>query len=737
MNTTNYPLTIKHTVDNIIDEYKEDNEFVQYYQYVVREYLVKTDTRGLLVYHSTGVGKSITAAAITDYYRKYDPKRKIIVLLSKSLQSNFENNVRKYMRNNPNNVGREKSGDFIDEALEVKYNFVSLNASNMFTQLSRINKAVFEDDFDKKIGVFNDQVKGMLENSLLVVDEFHNLSNAITNGSKNAVKLYNTIMNTKNIKLIFLTGTPIINNPFELVPTFNLLKGYIYDFKHKYTLFPENQQDFDKFFIKKKDSKDDIGKDAIKEESNKAINNKAKFQNRIFGLVSYYGDRYFDKSNKEEFPTQKETIIDRVPMSLYQFGRYQEAREIELKEESSKFKKANVNEYFAAKDASKSISSYRIRSRQISNYFIPEYALTFKNKRTSVIKHIHKIKEQDLKDLDKYSPKFKRILENINKHPNTSGVVYSEFVSGEGLALFSMILDRFDYVFWEKSKNFVDKLTDDYVLTGDNEPLDAINNATSNTRRTQKTYALITGDIPMAERQNVINVFNSPENVHGVLISLLLISKSGAEGLNLKNVRHIHVMEPFWNYARIEQIIARGVRFQSHMLLPKSERNVQPYIYISIYPKAYTPKNKERTTDEEIYSTALNGKILRDDFEIAMVESSIDCSIHYKKLEKPIQDKLFCYLCAPTEDRLYDADIYTDMKKPNPCKHISNQKEIKAKEIIVSINGVDTTFYYSKLSTGEIRIYKFSDDVGGYMPLKKNYPFYADIVTKIMNFKPV
>lgn len=727
-NNTDYPLKIKHVVDNLEKSYDVDAEFIQYYQYIVREYLVKTETRGLLVYHSTGVGKSITAASISDYYRKYDSKRRIIILLSKSLQSNFQNNVAKYMRNNADNSGREKSTEFIDETLKVKYNFISLNASNMFSQLSKLNKAEYEEELDKNMGIFTDSVKGLLENSVLIVDEFHNLSNAITNGSKNAVQLYNAIMNTRNIKLVFLTGTPIINNPFELVPTFNLLKGYIYEGKRKITLFPENREEFSKFFLK------DGGE----------IKNKDRFQNRIFGLVSYYGDFYFDKENRKDFPKQLPTIIEKIPMSLYQFGRYQEAREIEIREEVNKFKKTNRSEFFTAKEASKSLSSYRIRSRQISNYFIPEYALTFRNSRTSVIKHLNKIKDADLENLDKFSPKFKKILDNVALFPNKLGVVYSEFVSGEGLSLFSMTLDKLGWVYWEKSKYFINR-NEEFVLSTEEDvgtKADAKADAketkgggiSSKTYTSSKTYALITGDIPVSERQNIINVFNSKENMTGVIISLLLISKSGAEGLNLKNVRHIHIMEPFWNYARIEQIIARGVRYLSHILLEKKEQTVQPYIYLSVYPKSYHNKTKDGTTDEEIFKSAINGKKLRDEFELAVIESSIDCSVNTTKLQQTTQEKIKCYLCAPTNEQLYDMDLYREVTKHNPCKSLSNKKEVKAKEIKVTINDVDKTYYYTDVD-GDIKIYDYSDDMGGYVQLKRSYPFYGDIVKKIMKFE--
>jgi len=750
-NNTNYSLSINKQISDLDQKYEEDERkgFLLNHQYIVKEYLIKRNVRGLLIFHSTGVGKSITASSIADFYRKYEPDRKIIVLLPKTLQSNFENSIAKYMRNDPMAYSREKTQEFIEEVIKLNYNFISLNSSNMFEKIKKTKKATYEEEMEKKLdqnlGSFTNSVKGMLENSLLIIDEFHNLSNAITNGSKNAVNLYNMIMNTRNIKLVFLTGTPIINNPFELVPTFNMLKGYIYDYdistKRKFTLFPENRDDFNKFFIKNKDS----------------INNKQKFQNRIFGLVSYYGDFYFDKKNKEEFPDQKDLIVEKVPMSVYQFARYQEARELELKEESNKFNKGSKNEYFVTKDSSGSTSSYRIRTRQIGNFFIPDYALEFTNGRKSVTKYINKIKANDLSNLDKFSPKFKKVLENINKYKNQLGVVYSEFVSGEGIALFSMILELHGYVYWDKSKQHIN-LSNEIVLDNSNlmdaesEEEHIYNSDTElatsdveskkskkggnkdNTIKKEKTYAIITGDIPIIERQKIVNSFNKKENITGNIISLLLLSKSGAEGLNLHNVRHLHIMEPFWNYARIEQVIARGVRYQGHIMLPKSEQNIQPYIYISTYPKNYNNKNKERSTDEEIYYNAMVGKKLRDEFAIAMLEASIDCSVHAEKAEGIFKSKFSCYLCAPTNEQLYEVDIFKEINKENPCKSISEKKEIKAKEIIIPINGEDNKFYYTKSDEGlEIKIFRYSRELNGYVLLRKSYPYYADIVKAILD----
>jgi hypothetical protein len=46
------------------------------------------------------------------------------------------------------------------------------------------------------------------------------------------------------------------------------------------------------------------------DETNKTIKNKEKFTNRIYGLVSYYGDLYFaSTSERPGFPKELPLII--------------------------------------------------------------------------------------------------------------------------------------------------------------------------------------------------------------------------------------------------------------------------------------------------------------------------------------------------------------------------------------------------------------------------------------------
>jgi hypothetical protein len=672
MRTTKYPLQVKNEVEAIVSSYTED-EYLNLHQFINKEYFVKKNVRGILLFHSPGYGKTYTAVSISEYYRKMQPRRKIIVISPKSLRANFEQSITGYMKY----AEGKKSAKFAD--VSSAYNFISLNASNMFTQITKVGtQKEFDDIYDSEF----------LENSLVIIDEYHNLSNSITNHSTNAIKLYRTIMNTKNIKLLFMTGTPIVNDPFELVPTFNMLRG------HK--VFPERMDDFMNYFV------DRAGESY-------SIKNKNKFQNRAFGMVSYYGTYYFSTKKKEDFPDEYPLIVERVPMSSAQYMRYKNVREIEIMEEKYK-KSTGAMESFSVKDSSANSSSYRVRSRQASNVGLPDSAFTIVNGKKT--KDISSITLEDIRQSGhRMSPKFMKVIENIKKSPSTIGIVYSEFISGEGLLLLGRYLEALEGYSLHSS--------------GGMDDFDMVN-------RDGRTYALIYGDVPFDQRKEIVKTFNKPENADGSLISLLLISKTGAEGLSLHNVRHVHIIEPFWNYARIEQVIARGVRYRSHLGLPEDQRNVQPYIYLSVYPEKMKIKlDEEHTTDETLYVSAVSKKKLIAEFERALIEISIDCSAHYSSLQKSIQDTFKCRLCMPSEDALYTADFYKDMTRPDKCKAVQEQKA-KVDAITVTIGDEEKTFYYKKKGH-EVVIYMHDPMLDAYVPMKRSYPHYSTIAMALLD----
>lgn len=217
-NITNFPSSLHDLLNNL---YKENTEIIKKtlfeYQRYIFNYLVFTDARGILLYHSVGSGKTLTSISIAEEFRKLG--RDIIILSSKSLQNNYKKEIKTYLDKvllDDNKLTEEEKDKIINQ-----YKFVTSNAKNMISSL------------DDKLSSFlskyqnDEQNSTNLENKIIIIDEAHNLFNSIVNGSKIANEFYDIIMNTKNIKLIFLTGTPIINNPFEIAVAFNMLYGKI------------------------------------------------------------------------------------------------------------------------------------------------------------------------------------------------------------------------------------------------------------------------------------------------------------------------------------------------------------------------------------------------------------------------------------------------------------------------------------------------------------------------------
>ena len=697
-NTTNFPSALNDLLNNL---YKENNKIIKKtlfeYQLYIYNYLVYTDARGILLYHSVGSGKTLTSISIAEEFRKLG--RDIIILSAKSLQNNYKKEIKNYLNmqlNNNTDLTNELPDNEIEKIIS-QYKFVTSNAKNMIQSLD----SKLESFVTKYKDTSDDNTSINLENKIIIIDEAHNLFNSIVNGSKIANEFYEIIMNTKNIKLIFLTGTPIINNPFEISVAFNMLYGKIKNKmigkenkKEYYTILPEYYSDFQKYFV-------DLNLNNIKNED--------KLKNRIFGLVSYYGDMYTNlvKTIKEDIKQlkSKENYPDRLPikieikeMSLLQNIEYIKARDIEKKETLKSYGGSIVKEKNVAS------TSYRIKSRQLSNIYIPD------------------IQELTLYNFNKYSPKMVSIYNNItSNHKNQISLVYSTFLDS-GLSAFIKLLELNGFTNYSDSN--------------------------SDSKKDKKSYAMFSGQQTSEEKENIIKICNSDENKNGDLISILLISKSGAEGLDLKNIRSVHIMEPYWNYSLIEQIIARAVRYKSHILLPKDEQNVQTYIYLSDYNKDYLKKEKEKmkddsenaklkkkkksselklelTTDMNMFRNAIKNQELIQQFLKCIASTSIECNFLNKKDNNGNGINYNCFDCVANNKQLYYPDIHKDIELSNLC--IKTNK-VKAEEII--ING--ESYFYNHEDPKEfekITIYKFNNILNGYQIIKD-----TEVIKKIKNF---
>ena len=93
-------------------------------------------------------------------------------------------------------------------------------------------------------------------------------------------------------------------------------------------------------------------------------------------------------------------------------------------------------------------------------------------------------------------------------------------------------------------------------------------------------YSVITGD-PTISPDNLfeLKALTSEDNTHGENVKVVIISVAGSEGLDFKNIRQVHILEPWYNMNLLEQIIGRAIRNCSHKRLPFSRRNVELYLY--------------------------------------------------------------------------------------------------------------------------------------------------------------
>ena len=95
-NITNFPSELNKLLDNL---YKDNNEIIKKtlfdYQRYIFNYLVFTDARGILLYHSVGSGKTLTSISIAEEFRKLG--QDIIILSSKSLQNNYKKEIKTYL----------------------------------------------------------------------------------------------------------------------------------------------------------------------------------------------------------------------------------------------------------------------------------------------------------------------------------------------------------------------------------------------------------------------------------------------------------------------------------------------------------------------------------------------------------------------------------------------------------------------------------------------------------------
>ena len=157
--------------------------------------------------------------------------------------------------------------------------------------------------------------------------------------------------------------------------------------------------------------------------------------------------------------------------------------------------------------------------------------------------------------------------------------------------------------------------------------------------------------------KNNKEAFNHDENVRGEYIQVILISSAGAEGISLKCVRQVHIMEPFWNYIRVDQVFGRAIRMKSHIneFLPKEERNVEQYLYLSSLP--------DGNTVEGVFN-----QLKRDKWpDVEDIENDENIKMKLLEKHKPVYKTITKILSMKkeTNNRSVDQSLFDIMERKN------------------------------------------------------------------------
>jgi hypothetical protein len=449
----------------------------------------------------------------------------------------------------------------------------------------------------------------------------------------------------------------------------------------KYKKLPDTDVEFNSYFV----------------TPDLKINNKEWFQSKIIGMVSYLGDKAELMPKIVKTGDDQDIHILRIPMSPHQIKVYSSVRsnEREMERPTGKDSKEEMNSTYRVFSRSCCNFAFPLempRPKPTRTNTAEEDVDALTN--TELLDDVDgKFDETDIEDrkidtdykreidrvlaefssnpnmyfnsdipklvrdagnarpdaLDRYSPKMKEALRNIINEDNIGcHLLYSNFRRLEGIGIFSIILKYYGFVQLK-----IERTSAGYEVVLDHmyEKGAYLGN--------KRVFALYTGTETNEQKEIIRNIFNSnydalpnnivsnlrelfpdaiDNNLYGDIIKLLMITASGAEGIDLKNTRFVHIMEPYWHHVRINQVIGRARRICSHSKLPDELKDVTIFLYITIFNEqiesdefiSLKTQDESKTTDEALYDIMERKRRLSKMFLDTLKEASIDCIVNYK-----------------------------------------------------------------------------------------------------------
>ena len=578
----------------------------------------KTPYNGILLYHGTGVGKTCSSITIAEGFLRQAIEMPIYILLNPSIKASFRKNifdVTKLRDNKPQCTGMKymedlemvgtKEFDLLDKnvkkLIRSRYNFLGyIEFANMFSKIKRKIEQNFTEDLVDS--VFLKEIKAKFSNCVIIIDEVHNIKEGGKKEGKIVLQALKFILaNTVNLRLILLSATPMFNEASEIVDLINLLR-----LNDKRPL------------LKKKDI-------FTKKGQFKSMDSIKLFTSGSRGYISYLRGEHPGKFPKRLYPDSvptEEFLLKPAAFPVNDiFG-----KRIPEKERIKDLKIVGVpmiedqEQNYLAMDipdeedgTSEGQGSFNIVGMQVSNMVFPNLDKKAKPSENIGAVGLERIVSRERKKFSFKSEEDKRVFElgNIQSFSAKIAKIVSDIARSEGIVF---IYSR-----------FISSGVIPLALALEMNGYCKYGGSLIKGKRKQEgdfQYILITGDKDLTGNayEDYIKIEN--ENKNGERVKVIIGSESAAEGLDFRFIREVHVMDPWYHFNKIEQVIGRAIRNCSHRDLPAKKRNVLVYLYAAILAGSDT-----ETIDQRMYRICERKMKNVSEVEYIIKRNAVDCNL--------------------------------------------------------------------------------------------------------------
>jgi hypothetical protein len=555
--------------------------------------------RNLLMVHGTGTGKTCTAIQIAEEFiiRPEFQDKRVLIMANPSIQDSFKSQIFDVSKTYSDTEGvlssKQCTGkrylDMIQRAQREPLKLTDRTVQNRVMEMSsRLINEFYEfqgyETFSNSVeNLYNDKtehevetiIHKMFDNRLIIIDEAHNIRQKEDGKEKLVAKtLEKVIKIASGVTLILLTATPMFDTYDEVLFYFNLF------------LWNDRKLDFDKEL-----KPSDIFKnDTVKAES------LGEFRKWCQDYVSFIrGENPFTFPFRLPPPDELIAKTDRkrdiAGVAIKKHRKF-------LKLTESIMSPTQADSLQKLKDKKSSVIDSRVicvypdNKKFAESFSISEGKYVYKGEKFLVPSKIAT-----------YSSKFALITKILSQSEGIA-FVYSNLVE-DGANLFAMCLEEHGYV---------SALGNDLLKDSSGEV----------PRGSKGRYLLLTSNVSDSDIRKAITRLKNPINKDGSDIRVIISSPKISEGVDFRYIRQVHILDPWFNMSRIEQVVGRGMRTCSHSLLPFEKQNCTVYLHVC----RYADSDKE-TYDEYVYRVFVEEKAERiAAVKRIMMESAMDCSLN-------------------------------------------------------------------------------------------------------------